>query len=527
MPEISLAPPSLAEALDAVSIRFLVNLPLSELEDDGVRLFFQLQQGHWFYLDHLLPASGYTLPHFSLQDFAQQLVARCPVSGLAALAPHLSALHAQFKDYMGTVPSFGAILLNARMTRVLMLRPWRGRHWVFPKGKVNEGESDIACAARETEEEVGLPCAHLLRQGAVLTLRTGAKPIKFFIGVGAPDDGSFEYKPQSRCEVSEIGWFDVAKLPDDASRPDSHMFGAMLSLMRPLKSWIAAQKGSGGAAALTKKSSMKLRSAAAAAAAATGPPPPLAIPASGVSAGASPASGVGVAVRAGGHVDDGSLGGLMTPLSSTRAGSSTGGGAAGWSVADMFSANERLLKKTFVYDGNPHTFGDVRQRAVPAPAPAPAPALGKVKAKAKKAVSAPSAAKPAQSIEGSATVRSRSRRGQSGEAVAGVAALAAAAPAQARGVHAAPSIHDLPAAARIGGMPPFAFDMRAIAAAMGLAPASETLAAMLTAAAAAPPEQPVPAPAPAAEAAATALVVAAPDSDGLPAATGVATLAEG
>jgi len=31
--------------------------------------------------------------------------------------------------------------------------------WTFPKGKVEKGESDEACAVREVEEETGLVCA--------------------------------------------------------------------------------------------------------------------------------------------------------------------------------------------------------------------------------------------------------------------------------------------------------------------------------------------------------------------------------
>lgn len=35
-----------------------------------------------------------------------------------------------------------------------------------------------------------------------------------------------------------------------------------------------------------------------------------------------------------------------------------GGGAEGWDFEAMLAANERLTGRTFVYDGNPHEFGD-------------------------------------------------------------------------------------------------------------------------------------------------------------------------
>lgn len=44
----------------------------------------------------------------------------------------------------------------------------------------------------------------------------------------------------------------------------------------------------------------------------------------------------------------------------------------GWGVEDMFAANERLTGRTFVYDGNPHEFGEPAR--VPAQTQAQAPA---------------------------------------------------------------------------------------------------------------------------------------------------------
>jgi 8-oxo-dGTP diphosphatase len=47
---------------------------------------------------------------------------------------------------------------NGRVEVLLIHRPQR-RDWSFPKGKLDEGETDEAAALREVEEETGLRCA--------------------------------------------------------------------------------------------------------------------------------------------------------------------------------------------------------------------------------------------------------------------------------------------------------------------------------------------------------------------------------
>lgn len=57
--------------------------------------------------------------------------------------------------YVCSVPVFGAILLNASLTHVLLVRSFRGKSWGFPKGKINEDEPHADCAAREVKVRHG------------------------------------------------------------------------------------------------------------------------------------------------------------------------------------------------------------------------------------------------------------------------------------------------------------------------------------------------------------------------------------
>ena len=47
------------DVLDDLCSRFLVNVPASE-RDDNVRLCFQIEQAHWFYMDYYV--ADHTLP---------------------------------------------------------------------------------------------------------------------------------------------------------------------------------------------------------------------------------------------------------------------------------------------------------------------------------------------------------------------------------------------------------------------------------------------------------------------------------
>jgi 8-oxo-dGTP pyrophosphatase MutT (NUDIX family) len=62
----------------------------------------------------------------------------------------------------GTRKAAGGVIVRqtaAGKTQVLLVHRPHRQDWTFPKGKVEPGETDEACALREVEEETGHRCA--------------------------------------------------------------------------------------------------------------------------------------------------------------------------------------------------------------------------------------------------------------------------------------------------------------------------------------------------------------------------------
>ncbi len=102
--------------------------------------------------------------------------------------------------------SCGAIVLREGEggPEVLLLRH-RAGHWDFPKGHVEEGESEEQTALREVKEESGLSVA--IEEGFRGAVRYSPYPgcekeVVFFLA--SPLSGSLSLQQE---EVSEGGWF--------------------------------------------------------------------------------------------------------------------------------------------------------------------------------------------------------------------------------------------------------------------------------------------------------------------------------
>jgi 8-oxo-dGTP diphosphatase len=92
--------------------------------------------------------------------------------------------------------------------RVLVVHRQRYDDWSLPKGKAHAGESDLACALREVEEETGFRCEEVRELGeSRYEVEEGPKLVRYWVlrRLG----GAFE----PNGEVDEIRWLP----PDEAA----------------------------------------------------------------------------------------------------------------------------------------------------------------------------------------------------------------------------------------------------------------------------------------------------------------------
>lgn len=358
--EIEAPPPqSIEEALHELHARFL-NLPKGEIPTVE-RIFFQIQQAHWYYEDEWADVyaddENFSLPHLRFEEFSKQIFSLSP------MLREYCTLHAdfkqRFKEYSASIPRYGAILVNAKMTHVLLVSNLSSKNYSFPKGKINQGEAGIDCAAREAYEETGYNPRSLLSESMAIVTENDNEYgfCKLYVAIGVPDDGTVIFSPVAKKEIGGIAWIDLnsiehnkALAATDNGYKSVRAFG-IGEHMHKLQSIFAKFKKGGkrkynnyyshnnnGTTTTTNSSNNPSSS--------TGNERK-------TNKTSSSNKHQNTTVIDYSTISKDTL--LDIPLENKGK----------WKVNDMFQANAKILGVNFVYDGNPHTFGDESMNALP------------------------------------------------------------------------------------------------------------------------------------------------------------------
>ncbi|KAJ0175311.1 hypothetical protein K1T71_009452 [Dendrolimus kikuchii] len=231
------------DILDDLCSRFIINLPP---EDRGnlVRICFQIELAHWFYLDYYCTDETTRLNPCGIREFAAHIFQHVP-----QLREHVSSLDAvldNWREYKQTVPTYGAILLDSDLSHVLLVQSyWTKASWGFPKGKVNEDEEPWKCAVREVLEETGFDISKLINKNEFIEAIIHEQIVRLYIIGYIPRDTKFQ--PRTRNEIKACEWFPLADLP--ANKKDMtpklkmgvspNAFFMVLPFVKRMRRWVS------------------------------------------------------------------------------------------------------------------------------------------------------------------------------------------------------------------------------------------------------------------------------------------------
>ncbi|CAK9812146.1 m7GpppN-mRNA hydrolase [Anthophora plagiata] len=230
-----------SDILDDLSSRFIINVPEEERKD-LVRICFQIELAHWFYLDFYCTDENPKLRPCGMREFATHIFSHIPF-----LKPHVANIDnilEQWREYKQNVPTFGAIVLNEDLTKVLLVQSyWAKNSWGFPKGKVNEDEDPSHCAVREVLEETGFDISNLIDENEYIESVINEQLVRLYIICGVQKDTKFQ--PKTRKEIKSVEWFSLADLPNKKdmtpkvrTRVGPNAFFMVVPFVRRMRRWI-------------------------------------------------------------------------------------------------------------------------------------------------------------------------------------------------------------------------------------------------------------------------------------------------
>ncbi|CAO1414610.1 unnamed protein product [Diamesa serratosioi] len=229
--------------LDDLSSKFLINLPEEE-KNDLIRLFFQIELAHWFFLDFHCTQEESIQP-CGIKQFALSVFQHIP--SFNKHSANLDFILEEWRVYKSSVPTYGAILLSEDLRHVLLVQSFFTKNsWGFPKGKVNEHEEEYKCAIREVYEETGFDSSDLINPKEFIESNSiNFQYTKLYIVKDVPLDTKFA--PRTRNEIKECSWFVVDDLPtnrnDECYMKDNrkiraNSFYMIIPFIKHLKKWI-------------------------------------------------------------------------------------------------------------------------------------------------------------------------------------------------------------------------------------------------------------------------------------------------
>jgi len=214
-------------------------LDLYTYRTDPLRIYFILSQSpYWLYLDYGM--KKYRVTELTESEFCFNVLKRCQF--LEQHLPKFEDTFSEFSRYRKMVPTYGAILLNKEMTKVVLVTTCKYGYKCFPKSKINEGETEVECAVREVYEEIGYDITELINDKEYLFIEgIDEKFTKLFVINSFKE--LMQMKPTVSYEIEEIKFYSIEELEEHCQKKEK-AFCQIKEFLGPLKKWIRKKKNS-------------------------------------------------------------------------------------------------------------------------------------------------------------------------------------------------------------------------------------------------------------------------------------------
>ena len=115
---------------------------------------FNIREACYFYADNYFPLTTPKIDKEYERKFARAIFETWPQLRDGFGIDSFDQIWRNFMKYVGKIPSYGAIILNGSLDKILFNIYFSPQDHVtnkldFPKGKANQGEDDVQCAIRE------------------------------------------------------------------------------------------------------------------------------------------------------------------------------------------------------------------------------------------------------------------------------------------------------------------------------------------------------------------------------------------
>ena len=143
---------------------------------------------------------------------------------LASRKKEFGFIYDDYKHDLDCKDVAGTFIINKSKTHVLMIKNGVGKY-DFPKGKIDENESPKEAAIRETMEEVGFDCRHLLNENKNYNIsfvvkishkivkKESVKNVSMYLITDIDDNRVFKTNV-TEYEVQSIEWIPLDKLDE-------------------------------------------------------------------------------------------------------------------------------------------------------------------------------------------------------------------------------------------------------------------------------------------------------------------------